>query len=240
MFRIVGYDDPLVVVGSQGNLGHTFGRDGVFSRAQGVKLCTVRCFVLKTILVMFNFQGVLHDTLFNSLTFLSSISHTPHLSTVTVARLSFAHVVVLIYLARVLFRSETDGLGYRSSARLVLHSSRNLLVHPWQSCRMVFRIRAGVEHRGNVISGVLEEVLGMNFVCERVGVCVACLGVVPVFWFHITVMPFVHRHLRAIQDGYTVLDRFVQTYRGRSHSYRHQLRVLEYERSSEVWFGSAS
>ena len=79
----------------------------------------------------------------------------------------------------------------------------------------------------------------MDFVYERVGVGVPHLCVVSVFWFHVLVVPTVHGHFRAVQDGNTVLDWFVQAHRGWSHPYRNQLGILEDEGTSIVWLGYA-
>ena len=42
VFGIVGYDDPLVVVGGQRDLGHAFGRNILLPGSQNVKFRAVR------------------------------------------------------------------------------------------------------------------------------------------------------------------------------------------------------
>ena len=62
---------------------------------------------------------------------------------------------------------------------------------------MILRIHAGVEHRRNVLSDVLVEVLGTDLVYERVRVPIMNIYVVSVLWLHVTIMPVVHRHIFA-------------------------------------------
>ena len=115
VFRIVGYDDPLVVVGGQRDLGNAFGGDVVLSRSQSAKFCVIRLVVEKAILVIIFGHDVFHDSVLNALALLSSVSHTSLLSTMTIAKLLFAHTDVFVHLVRVHLRSQTYHLGYRSS-----------------------------------------------------------------------------------------------------------------------------
>ena len=112
---------PLVVVGGQRDLGNALGGDVVLSRSQSVKFCVIRFVVKKAILFMIVGHDVFHDGALNALALLSSVSLTSLLSTMTIAKLLFAHTGVFVHLVLVHLRPETYHLGYRPSARFVLH-----------------------------------------------------------------------------------------------------------------------
>ena len=75
-FRIVGYNDPLVIVGGQRDLGDVLGGDVVLSGPQNVKFYKVRLVVEKAILVVLVGHLGFHDDALNAFTFLSPVSHT--------------------------------------------------------------------------------------------------------------------------------------------------------------------
>ena len=103
--------------------------------------------VEKAVLVIFEGYAVFHHGLFHTLTLLVG--------------LSVAHLV------GVKFGPQTDKLGDGLTAGLLLHSE-DLFVRT--SDRMAFRVVAGFEPFGNILSDVLVKVLRLDSVTEGVRV----------------------------------------------------------------------